>query len=475
MSESASVSPRTRRSRARSREFPHVYVILVVLGLVSVVLSYLVPAGQYDRVAGPNDREVVDPDSFRFVDQSPVTPTELLTAFPRGLVDAGQIVFFVFMIGGMFEVIRRTGLIDTVLAAVARAFVDRGLLVIPVLMVPFSLIASLIGVPELSLVYIPAIMPLMLKLGYDRIVAVAVALLGTGAGFTAGFLNPINTGLGQQITGLPPFSGIGLRIVLYAFFLVTAIAYVMWYARRVANNPDASFLPAEERVVGEDEQLDLSAARATGRQKVAGLVLLGLAVLLVYGIIAWGWFFPEFAGMFLLIAIVIGLVGGLRPNEVAEGMDEGMRAVLGGAMVVGLARGVAVLLEDGNILDSIVFGLGEGVGWLPPVLFAIGMFVVQALFNLIVPSGSGQALVTLPVLGPLSDLLGVSRQTAVLAYQTGDGMTNLVYPTSGYFMAALSVGRVNWGEWMRFYAPLLGAWVVISMGFLVFAQLTGWN
>src|SRR5699024_568756 len=213
----------------------------------------------------------------------------------------------------------------------------------------------------------------------------------------------------------------------------------------------------------------------TGRKIAAGITLLALAGLLIWGILTQGWFFPEFAGMWILIAIVVGLVGGLGPSRIAVAFEQGMRDVLAGALVVGIARGVAIILEDGQILDTIVYGLGESVGFLPPVLFALGMFVVQAVFNLIVPSGSGQALVTLPVLGPLSDLLGVSRQTAVLAYQTGDGMTNLVYPTSGYFMAALAVGRVPWNTWLRFYWPLLGIWVLISMSFLVFAQATGWS
>lgn len=475
MSDTASEA--TTDATAPKDRFPHPYVILVLFALLAAVLSWLVPAGMYDRIPGPNGREVVDPDSFRFIERTPVSAVQLLTAFPRGLVDAGAVVFFVFTIGGMFEVIRRTGLIEVGLAAIAKLFRNRGIAVIPVLMIAFSLIASFIGVPELSLVYIPAIMPLMLSLGYDRVVAVAVALLGTGSGFAAGFLNPINTGLGQQIAGLEPFSGIGLRIALFAFYLVSAVLYVIWYARRVAADPTKSVLHGHSNTsIREDEQLDLDKTPTfTLRLRLAGVALLLLAGLLVWGILTQGWFFPEFAGMFILIAIVVGLVAGTPTREIAENFDQGLRDVLSGAIIVGVARGVAIVLEDGNILDTIVYGLGESVGFLPPILFVVGMFLVQALFNLIVPSGSGQALVTLPVLAPLSDLLGVTRQSAVLAYQTGDGMTNLIYPTSGYFMAAIAVGRVPWNRWVRFYAPLLGTWVVISIGFLVFAQLTGWS
>ncbi|MCT1834847.1 AbgT family transporter [Kocuria palustris] len=247
---------------------------------------------------------------------------------------------------------------------------------------------------------------------------------------------------------------------------------------KVWRRPPRS-LPAARRLattIRERDRLDLeSTPRFTGRQRAAAVALLALAGLLVWGILTQGWFFPEFAGMFILTAIVVGLVAGLKTREMAEGFDQGMRDVLAGALIVGVARGVAIVLEDGHILDTIVYGLGESVGFLPPVLFVVGMFLMQAVFNLIVPSGSGQALVTLPVLAPLSDILGVSRQSAVLAYQTGDGMTNVLYPTSGYFMAALVVGRIPWNRWVRFYAPLLGVWVLISIGFLIFAQVTGWS
>ena len=306
--------------------FPHVYVILVLFALIAAVLSWIVPAGQYDRVPGPNGREVVDPDSFSFIEQSPVGAVQLLTAIPRGLVDAGAIVFFVFAIGGMFEVVRRTGLIDVALAAVARLFAGRGIAVIPALMIIFSLIASFIGVPELSLVYIPAILPLILSLGYDRVVAAAVALVGTGAGFAAGFLNPINTGLGQQIAGLAPFSGIGLRIALYIAYLATAVGYIIWYARRVAVDPTKSVLHGHaDTTVRDRDRLDLDAApQFTGRQKAAGIALLLLAALLVWGIITQGWFFPEFAGMFILIAIVVGLIAGMKTKDMGLFPDEGV-------------------------------------------------------------------------------------------------------------------------------------------------------
>ncbi|UNX53171.1 AbgT family transporter [Georgenia sp. TF02-10] len=439
------------------------------------MLTYAVPGGRYERVAGPGGRELVDPDSFQSVASTPTTLLQLVTAIPRGVIDASQIVFFVLVVGGMFAVIRRTGVVDLALGAAARRFADRGILVIPALMLLFSLIASLIGVPELSLVYIPAIMPLILALGFDRVTAVATALVGTGAGFAAGFLNPINTGLGQQIAGLPPFSGLSFRVVVYLALISAGIAWTMAYAARVRSDPARSFVadvPVEDPelapVTGHGE-------RMSHRQRLAALAMLPFVGVLVWGLTTQGWLFVEMAGLFLVMAVVVGLVAGLSTRQIAEGFDAGARDVLGGALIVGFARAVALVLEDGQILDTIVNGLGTAVDAVPPVLTAIAMLILQALFNLIVPSGSGQAVVTLPILAPLSDLVGVTRQTTVLAYQLGDGMTNLIYPTSGYFMAAIAVGRVPWQRWVRFYLPLLGIWLTISIVALIIAQAIGWN
>lgn len=471
--------PTTTEDTERGFRMPHIYVILFALSALAALATYIVPANQYDRVEGPDGREVIDPDSYSAAEASPTSFMEFITAIPRGLVDAGEVVFFTFIIGGVFMVVRRTGIIENALDRLLRAFAHRRVLLIPVLMTLFATLASLIGTQELALVYIPVLIPVVIALGYDSVTAAAIALVGTTAGFTAGVLNPINTGLAQQIAGIETFSGAGLRALLLVIMIGLGSYWTIRYAQRAARDPLKSLVHGEpeelekQRLYGREQSGE--PRRMTGRQRISLLLSVPVLGVTVWGVSTQGWFMLEMAGMFVLLMLIIGLVSGLRPSEVSTSFSEGMRSVLEGAIIVGVARAVAVLLEDGMILDTIVHGLGQAVGGLPGALAAVGMFVAQTLFNFVVPSGSGQAVVTMPIMAPLADLLEVTRQTSVLAFQLGDGLTNILYPTSGYFMAALAIAEVRWEKWVRFYLPLFGMWVAVAIAFLVTAQLTGWS
>jgi uncharacterized ion transporter superfamily protein YfcC len=316
----------------------------------------------------------------------------------------------------------------------------------------------------------------MIALGFDSVVAASVALIATTAGFTTGVLNPINTGLAQKISEIPVYSGIGLRAALFAIIVMTGILYVIRYAKKVQKNPESSLVYEEDQ---EKRELYRNANRnsihkATKRQAVASGFTLVFFLLLIYGVLMDGWFMLEMSGLFIIMGIVVGLIAGLKATEICEGFNEGFREVLVGAMIVGVARAVAVVMEDGQIMDTIVYSLGTIVGQFPSILSAIGMFSVQLLFNFLVPSGSGQALVTMPIMAPLSDILGITRQTAVLAFQLGDGLGNILFPTSGYFMATLALAGVAWQKWVRFYLPLFFIWVLVAIVFLIIAQSMQW-
>lgn len=466
------------RDASESR-MPHIYVILFVFTAIAALLTHVVPAGLYDRVTLPNGRVAVDAESFRFVEQAPVGLVDFMLAVPRGLGDASVVVFFTFIIGGMFMVIRRTGVIEVAVDKLTRRFAERSIMVLPVLMAVFAVIATLIGTQELALVYVPVILPLMIALRFDSVTACAVALLATTAGFTAGVLNPVNTGLGQTIAELPLWSGLGLRAVLFVAILGAGIAYLLRYASRVRRDPAASLMahdPAEaakRRLY--QHATDEGALDYTPRQKVAGLAVIAFFAVLVWGVLSRGWFMLEMSGLFVIMGITVGLIAGLTTRQVCEGFNEGFRDVLVGAMIVGIARSVAVMLEQGQVMDTLVYGLGNLVGNFPDTLSAVGMFIAQLGFNFVIPSGSGQALVTMPIMAPLSDLVGVTRQTAVLAFQLGDGLSNILYPTSGYFMATLALAGVTWDRWVRFFLPLFGIWVGIGVVFMVFAQMVQWT
>lgn len=458
-------------------KMPHIYVILFVFGVIATIATYIVPSGEFKRIKGPEGREMVDADSFHYITSAPVGIVDFISIIPRGLIEAGEIVFFTLIIGGMFMVLRRTGIIEIAVDNLARRFIYKSIFIIPVLTTVFAIVATLIGTAELSLVYIPVIIPLIIALGYDSITATAIALCGTVVGFTVGVLNPINTGLAQKLSGIPVFSGIGLRIILFIVVLAVTIVFIMRYAKKVQKQPTLSSVYEDDSEKRELYQhiTEHAPTTATTRQKWGIAVIFAFFIILVYGVTTQGWFMVEMAGLFIFMAVIVGFVSGLSMQTICEAFNDGFKDVLMGAIIVGLARSIAVVLEDGKIMDTIVHGLGSVIDGTTPTIAVIGMYAVQMLINFIISSGSGQALVTMPIMAPLADMLGITRQTAVLAFQLGDGFTHIFYPTSGYFMAALAIGGVSYTKWIRFFFPLFIIWVVISIITLIIAQLSGWS
>lgn len=458
-------------------KMPHIYVILFVFGVIATIATYIVPSGEFKRIKGPEGREMVDADSFHYITSAPVGIVDFISIIPRGLIEAGEIVFFTLIIGGMFMVLRRTGIIEIAVDNLARRFIYKSIFIIPVLTTVFAIVATLIGTAELSLVYIPVIIPLIIALGYDSITATAIALCGTVVGFTVGVLNPINTGLAQKLSGIPVFSGISLRIILFIVVLAVTIVFIMRYAKKVQKQPTLSSVYEDDSEKRELYQhiTEHAPTTATTRQKWGIAVIFAFFIILVYGVTTQGWFMVEMAGLFIFMAVIVGFVSGLSMQTICEAFNDGFKDVLMGAIIVGLARSIAVVLEDGKIMDTIVHGLGSIIDGTTPTIAVIGMYAVQMLINFIISSGSGQALVTMPIMAPLADMLGITRQTAVLAFQLGDGFTHIFYPTSGYFMAALAIGGVSYTKWIRFFFPLFIIWVVISIITLIIAQLSGWS
>lgn len=458
-------------------KMPHIYVILFVFGVIATIATYIVPSGEFKRIKGPEGREMVDADSFHYITSAPVGIVDFISIIPRGLIEAGEIVFFTLIIGGMFMVLRRTGIIEIAVDNLARRFIYKSIFIIPVLTTVFAIVATLIGTAELSLVYIPVIIPLIIALGYDSITATAIALCGTVVGFTVGVLNPINTGLAQKLSGIPVFSGISLRIILFIVVLAVTIIFIMRYAKKVQKQPTLSSVYEDDSEKRELYQhiTEHAPTTATTRQKWGIAVIFAFFIILVYGVTTQGWFMVEMAGLFIFMGVIVGIVSGLSMQTICEAFNDGFKDVLMGAIIVGLARSIAVVLEDGKIMDTIVHGLGSVIDGTTPTIAVIGMYAVQMLINFIISSGSGQALVTMPIMAPLADMLGITRQTAVLAFQLGDGFTHIFYPTSGYFMAALAIGGVSYTKWIRFFFPLFIIWVVISIITLIIAQLSGWS
>jgi uncharacterized ion transporter superfamily protein YfcC len=448
---------------------PHTWALLFGLTAVAVLVTHFVPAGTYERVE-VEGRSLVDPDSYQRVESNPAGLPELFLAFPRGLAATAAIVFYIFLIGGTFGVVQATGAIERGIDGVVAACRGRGEIAIPALTILFSVGGGTIGMAEETLPFLPALVLLARRLGYDEITGGAIALVGAGAGFAGAFLNPFTVGVAQGIAGLPLFSGMGYRLIVWTVTTTLAVLYVTWWAKQhrvgtLAGQPPStpSSAPAE-------------ASERPSWRNTAVLSILGLSLLaVVVGAMRWGWGLTELAALFVAVAIAAGLAGGLGASGTADAFVAGAASLTGGALVVGLARGVLVIFDGARVTDTILHAMAGAVADLPAVASLAGIYGVQVALSYLVPSGSGQAALSLPILVPLADLAGITRQTSVLAYQFGDGFSNIFTPTQGYFMAGLALIGVPWTRWVRFLWPLQAMWLAAGMVLLWIAHVIEWG
>jgi uncharacterized ion transporter superfamily protein YfcC len=448
---------------------PHTYVLLIGLIVLAAASTWVIPAGRYDRVV-EQGREVVDPLSYRPVEARPAGIGAVFLAFPRGLIEIAGIVFYIFIIGGAFGVLNRTGVIQAGVRGLVRRLGGRRALIVPLLTVVFAVGGGTIGIAEETLVFLPALLLLSRSLGYDSLVGGGIALVGANAGFAAAFMNPFTVGVAQGIVGLPLFSGMGFRLGLWTVMTAVTVVFLSRYARRVAEDPAISPMYDLDRV-REPLPCEDAAGPFARRHALVLLLVAAALVLLVVGAIRWRWGILELSGLFFGLALLSGPLGGLTGDETVKAFVQGASDIAYAALIVGLARGTLVVLRDASVIDTITHALARALGGLPPTLSAVGIYFAQNLLHFVVPSGSGQAAVSMPVLAPLGDIVGVTRQTNVLAYQLGNGLTNVFIPTQGYFMAALGILGIPWGKWVRWLLPLLAVWLVIGCAAVVLASL----
>ncbi len=458
-------------------KMPDIYIVLACFILVMAALTYIVPAGNYERKlmqTAHGMQNLVVAGTYKEVAPSPVGLMDLITAVPAGLERASGIVFLTFMVGACMGLIKRAGLIDLGVQKLSNAVGASDFLVAPILMVVLSLLAAFIGVPELSLAYLPVFLPLFYRLGYDGMTATAVALLGPCLGFTYGLTIPGSVGMGQVIAQIPMFSGSAYRAVVLAIVIVIAIVYVMAYASKVKKNPKASLTyETDNQIKAEilEEQGDKTALTFTQRQKLAGLSLLVLFPIAIYLILSRGLGFKEIGGLFLFIGIISSAISGKGPQEICNDINAGMRDLMVGALLCGVASAIAVVMDRGNITDTIVFWLSNALASLPPAVSAIGIFWEQSIFNFLIPGATALTVLTMPVLSPLASLLDISQQTIVSANAWGGQLTDIFFPTSGFFVATLVIAKVDFFKWLRFYTPLMLILGVVSSVALYIQQV----
>lgn len=469
---------------------PHTYVIIVTLMIIASICSYIIPGGQYERVqkkyAGVGTREVVVPNSFKSVKSEPQNAWNMIGSVMKGLKHhaATDIIFFILLIGGAFGIVTETRAVEAALSRLVKLLQNREMLVIPVVMLAFSFGGASFGMCEETIPFVAMVVPLALELGYDSITGVAMVYVGAMIGFAAAFLNPFTVGIAQGIAGIKPFSGMSYRLGIWVFLTFFSIVWVMRYAKKIKADPTKSSMYDEDRKrlaqefhQNKDKNGNKTAEELEftfGRKAVLVFIFVAFSFI-VYGAKFWGWYIDEMVAVFLTVGILSGLVTRLKLNDMASSFSKGCSEIANAAIIVGFARAILVILSDAKVMDTILHSVSKLVAGLPPVISVQCMYVFQTLTNFFVPSGSGQAALTMPIMTPLADMVGVTRQTAVLAYQFGDGFTNMIIPTSAVTIAVLGMARVPWGKWARWMLPLTISYFTIGAILLVPPVLTGWT
>jgi uncharacterized ion transporter superfamily protein YfcC len=366
------------------------------------------------------------------------------------MADAAGVIFYVFLVGGAFAVVERTGALATLVNWLVARLAGRGLMVIPVAGLAFGIGGVLIQMQEELIAFVPVLLLLTRRLGFNALTAVAVSIGASTAGASFSFINPFQVGIAQKVAQLPLLSGTPFRLAFLVPAWLIWIAGTMHYARRTRTPPvvEPGGPPGE--------------ATAGWRQTAVLLTMLGAFVVFIVGVLRYGWDFDQLAAVFFVMGVAAGLLGGLRLSGTAEGFVEGFRSMAFAALLIGFARGIYVVLEQGLVVDTIVQGMFAPVAELPSTVAALGMMLAHAVIHVPVPSTSGQAVLTLPLLVPLSDLIDLSRQITVLAYQYGAGICDLVTPTNGALMAMLAAAGVRYEDWLRFVLPLAG--ILLALG-----------
>ncbi len=432
---------------------PHTLVLMFGMMVVALILTWILPAGEYQTEINEAGREMVVPGTYEQLDDPPrLSPLALLTAVPRALADAQGIIFFVLIVGGAIAVLRSSGAIDALLYAMIQRFGQTPWLLIGGGMLAFGVASATLGMAEEYIPFAAILVALCVAMRMDAVTAIGIMVVGYGIGYGVAVINPFTLHVAQGVAGLELSSGWEFRLALFLPFMAIGFHHVWAYARKVQADPSASLVAdipgAQPPDPDEHPAMDL-------RRVLVLLATAGALVLLIVGISRHGWYLVELGAMFLGLAILTGLISGMKLDDIATSFVRGASELAGTAILIGFARSIALLLEDGLVLHTIVHAMATPLALVPAELSAVGMLLIQSVLNFFVPSGSGQAFVTMPLMAPIGDLVGVSRQVAVLAFQFGDGFMNMIVPTNAVLMGIIGLAGIPYDRWFRFIFPLI--------------------
>ncbi|MBA2431846.1 MAG: YfcC family protein [Chthoniobacterales bacterium] len=488
----------------KTARFPDALVLVFALVVVAQLCTYFIPAGQFDReeVATPlpaarevllpegtaGERRVVlpagtaemkpgrrvEPGTFKYVEAERLPWHAALTKIPVGMEKSAEIIFFVLIVGGVIAVIRSTGAIDAFIGMSIEKLGHNPVLLTGGMMTLFAIGSSTVGMAEEYMPFIPILVAMCISLKMDAIVAMGIVYIGAGVGYGCAALNPFTVVIAKDIAGQSPGTGMWLRWGLLAVMIAIGLQHLLAYAKKIRRDPSLSLVGDVDYSAGfiVPENVQLTPARVVILAAFAAMV-----GLFIWGVSVHGWYLVELAALFLGMALVAAVIGRVSPNAAARSFVEGAAQLSGTAILIGFARTIEVVLSDAGVIDTIINGIAHtvqltsGLGAGAAVVAAWGMLLVQSVCNFLIPSGSGQAYVTMPIMAPLADLTNVGRETAVLAYQFGDGFTNMIVPTNALLMGMLLLARVPYQRWLRFILPLMAKIYLVALVVLAITAL----
>ena len=458
-----------RSNLTKKMQFPDGMLIVLGVIVLCVIITWFIPAGEYARIESATGRQIVDPDSFKFIESSKIS----LLSIPRFIVNAtiaqAEMIFFLLTIGGCYEIVIHTGVLQAIISRMTKwkvrdmAFVLIFTLVFAIIAAPAGGVVSFIG-------FAPIFVMIARAMGYDALVGVSLVLLGGAVGCAAGPITPFTTGVAQEIAELPLYSGLGYRVIcLLVLWIITAL-FIVRYARKIREDPSKSLVYELEQEEKNAEVQNNYSDKISPRQiSILIIFILGLC-LIIYGSLELGWGNRVHMQVYLYLTVILAIVGGLNPNETVRVFIKGAKGMLAAVLVLGLSRAIGMILDEAHVLDTVIYGCALMLNSLPSLLRGPALLIANTIVNIFIVSGSGQAAAVMPVFIPVADLVGLTRQTAVLAFNFGDGFSNWILPHSAPLMGFIGATNISYGKWFKYFWRLFIIWNLIAMVLLFIAQ-----
>ncbi|PLX01575.1 MAG: hypothetical protein C0595_14185 [Marinilabiliales bacterium] len=463
---------------------PHVFIFLSGIILFCSILTYIIPSGKYERstkIYNHIEQTVIVSGSYKEIPkhfsvkglilganvEGKASPTSLLGLFssiPKGMNQAASLIFFIFIIGAVFNLIQHTGTVNVFVYKLLKKFRKSPAVLTFILYTAFALAATFLGMGAEFIPLIPILLMLSKEMGYDRLFGVSILLIPEGIGWSTAITNPFTVQIAQQIAELPIGSGMGLRVIMFLVCFVLGFAFLMLYGKKVKKDKLKSIMPDDEFIL--EQEFSPNDTSFTKRHLWIAFTSLVLFGLILYAVQTMGWGLIEMTGGFFTVGLITILISGMSGEESMQAFIKGLQIMIVPALIVGFARGIQVVLQESLVIDTILFNAASLLQEMPKMVAVEGMYFFQTFLNFFIPSASGQAMVSMPLMVPLADLLGITRQTAVLAFTSGDGFSNMIIPTNGVLMAILGIAVVPFEKWFKFVLPLFIILSIIAAIFL---------